>query len=244
MLTGTALIIYLCVIFVSAIILGSIGFAFSVFAMLFLPSLFPTYPQAVAVSSLLSCLSSCIIVLKEYRHIRWKVLLPCVIGYLFTAPAAIHLSTQLEKGLLTKLLGAFLAALGLYFIFLGGKIRIRPTVKNGIFTGALSGVGGGFFAVGGPPLVVYFLSSLEGKEAYVATMQMCMVFTCMYANLLRLINGIFTVELVVPILAGFAVMAVGTLIGHRIMKHLPIERLKFIIYLFMIFSGVKMLLGF
>lgn len=244
MLTGTSLILYLCVICVSAIILGSTGFAFSIFAMMFMPSLFPSYPQAVAVSSLLSCLSAFIIVTKEYRHIKWKNLFPCVFGYLFTAPVAIHLSTQLEKGLLTKLLGAFLALLGLYFIFLGGKIRIRPTVGNGIAAGALSGIGGGFFAVGAPPLVVYFLSSLDSKEAYIATLQMYMVCTCIYANIVRVLNGIFTYELIFPLLAGFVALAVGTVIGHRIMKRLPIDKLKMLIYLIMILSGVKMLLGF
>ena len=80
MLTGTAFILYLCVICVSAIILGSIGFAFTIFAMMFMPSLFPSYPQAVAVCSLLSCFSAFIIVTKEYRHIKWKILFPCVFG--------------------------------------------------------------------------------------------------------------------------------------------------------------------
>ncbi|MBR6735357.1 MAG: sulfite exporter TauE/SafE family protein [Oscillospiraceae bacterium] len=244
MLTGTSLFLFMLVIAASSMIHASLGFAFSIFGMMFLPSLFATYPQAAAISSVLTVTTSIVVATRERRNIRWKIIFPCVIGYFVTSPIAIHISTILEKDILGRMLGAFLILLGLYFIFLGGKIRINPTVKNGIIAGALSGVGGGFFAVGGPPLVVYFLSSLNSKEEYSATIQACYVLTGSYATVVRILSGIFTVGLLMTTAFGVIAMAVGAMIGYKIMKILPIDKFKKIIYLVMIFSGIKLLLGF
>ena len=244
MLTGTSLLLFMLVIAMSSMIHASLGFAFSIFGMMFLPSLFATYPQAAAVSSLLTVTTSIVVVSKEYRNIRGKIIVPCVIGYFITSPIAIHISTILEKDVLTRMLGAFLIVLGLYFIFLGGKVRIRPTVKNGIIAGALSGVGSGFFAVGGPPLVVYILSSLDSKEEYSATIQACYVLTGTYGTIVRVLSGIFTADLFMTTGFGVIAMVIGAMIGYRIMKLLPIDKFKKIIYCVMIFSGTKMLLGF
>jgi hypothetical protein len=108
----------------------------------------------------------------------------------------------------------------------------------------LSGVLGGFFAVSGPPLVIYFLSSLEEKEEYSATIQCCFVLTGVYSAVVRVLNGIFTASVVQNTVVGAVAMAVGALIGYAIMEKLPAELLKKIIYGVMIFSGAKMLLGF
>ena len=242
-LSGSAFWGFLCIVLLASGIQASLGFGFSIFAMMFFPYLFATYPQAAAISSLLSISTSCIVAVRMRKQIRWRALLPCAVGYLFSAPAAIHYSTILEKVLLTRILGGALVALGLYFIFLGGRIRIRPCARNGVITGLLSGVGGGFFAVGGPPLVVYFLSSLQNKEEYSATIQCCMVVTGLYAAAVRAANGIFTIELLKNCAAGAAAMVIGAGIGYAVMEKLPAERLKRLIYCVMIFSGAKMLLG-
>jgi hypothetical protein len=179
-----------------------------------------------------------------HQKIRWRVLLPCCIGYLVTAPAAIHYSTVLDKTVLTKMLGVLLILLGIYFIVLGSRVRIRPNPANGVAIGMLSGVLGGFFAVSGPPLVIYFLSSLEEKEEYSATIQCCFVLTGVYSAVVRVLNGIFTASVVQNTVVGAVAMAVGALIGYAIMEKFPAELLKKIIYGVMIFSGAKMLLGF
>lgn len=243
MLSGLSLLLFSCVIFSAAAIKSSLGFAFSIFAMMFLPSLFETYAQAVAVSSLLSCLTSVIVAVKEFRSIRWKVLLPCIAGCFLTSPIAIALSSGLQKDLLIKLLGAFMVLLGIYFIFSGGKFRVRPCLVNGLLTGSLSGFISGLFAVGGPPLVVYFLSSLDSKEEYSATIQTCMACTGFYSTAVRIMNGVFTRELLFTASVGFIAMACGTAVGFLVMKKLPAKHLKTAIYTVMIFSGLKMLLG-
>lgn len=126
MLSGLSLLLFSCVIFSAAAIKSSLGFAFSIFAMMFLPSLFETYAQAVAVSSLLSCLTSVIVAARGFRSIRWKVLLPCVAGCFLTSPIAIALSSRLQKDLLIKLLGAFMVPSRDIFHFFRRKIQSTP----------------------------------------------------------------------------------------------------------------------
>lgn len=243
-LSGLALWGFLGVVMTAALIHSSIGFGFSIFAMMFFPYLFASYPQATAVSSVLSMLTSAIVAVRLRRRIQWKAMAPCAAGYLIASPIAIHFSTILPKETLTRALGAALVALGMYFIVFGKRVHIRPGKISGALIGLAAGTMGGFFAVGGPPLVVYFLSSLKDKEEYSATVQCLLALTGIYSNLFRVVKGIFTFALLESIAVGAIAMALGSLLGYAIMKKLPAHLLRRLVYCVTIFAGTRMLLGF
>ena len=110
------------------------------------------------------------------------------------------------------LLGVVLVAFSLYFLLFQKKIRLKPTVPNGVLAGTLGGVLNGLFATGGPPVVLYLSSAMQDKTAYFATIQFYFAFTNLYATIMRLANGMITAE----ILLYTAVGAVGCLRGDRV----------------------------
>lgn len=242
-MSDSSLPLFLIVAFISSTVHSSLGFGFSIIAMIFFSDIFALYAQATAVSGLLSILTSFLGAVRMRRHTRWRVLVPCVAGYFLTAPIAIHLSGVWDKSSALRLLGGMLVLLGIYFIFLGGRIRIRPTLLNGLIAGALSGIGGGFFSIGGPPLAIYFLSSLNDKEQYSGTMLSCITLTALYSAAVRIISGVFTRDLLPAIGLGFLAVAAGAFIGGAILKRLPLAGLRIFIYIIMILSGIKMLAG-
>jgi len=235
---------YFALILISTVIQSTLGFGFAIFAMIFLPSLFELYPQAVAVSSLLTLFTTSSMAVRLRAYTKWHILIPCVIGYFISSPIAIRLSVTLEKGLLMRLLGAALILLSFYFIFGGNRIRIRPTKCNGTIAGMISGVTSGLFGIGGPPIVVYLLSSFDDKNEYMATSQMAFAITGLYATIVRTANGIFTAALLGRIAVGGIAVAIGTVLGYRLLERIPIGLMRKLIYALMIFAGLKMLLNF
>lgn len=242
-MSDSSLPLFLAVAFASSTVHSSLGFGFSIIAMIFFTDIFALYPQATAVSGLLSILTSLLGAVRMRRHTRWRVLAPCVLGYFLTAPAAIHLSGVWDKGFALRLLGGMLVLLGLYFIFLGGRIRIRPTFANGLLAGAMSGIGGGFFSIGGPPLAIYFLSSLNDKQQYSGTMLSCITLTALYSATVRILGGVLTADLLPAIALGFLAVGAGAFVGGAVLKRLPLKGLRMCIYIIMMLAGLKMLAG-
>ena len=234
---------YFAVIFTSTIIQSTLGFGFNIFGLIFLTQLFDSYPQAVAMCSTLCLFTTASLAIRLRQYINWRILAPCTVGYFLSLPIAIHLSVTLEKDLLMRLLGGFLILLSIYFITIGNRIRIRPTTRNGLIAGLIGGILSGLFGIGGPPVVIYFLSSLNEKNPYMATLQTSLTITGIYALIVRAMNGLFTAEMVGQFAVGTAAFAVGSVIGYRILKRIPLELMRKLIYALMIVSGVKMVLG-
>ncbi len=97
----------------------------------------------------------------------------------------------------------------------------------------------GLFAMGGPPVVVYFLETSEGrKEEYVGTIQLYFLITNLYAGTVKACAGFLTRDVLTLVLPGIAGMAVGTLIGAALFKKLDAKKLRYVVYGVMAASGV------
>lgn len=218
------------------------GFGLGIFAMIFLPYFMPTSTAAATVSCLFSCGTSSYNSIKYRKNISYKTTLPMLISALITIPIAVFFASKISGEVFTVLLGIILVLLSIFFLFLSNRIKMKANVPNGIISGSTSGVLSGLFSTGGPPAVIYLSSSLDDKLVYFATIQFYFAVTNIYATATRAINGLLTLTLLGYALVGFIGCMLGDLVGRLVFDRLDGEKLKKVIYVGMILSGVVMII--
>ena len=145
--------------------------------------------------------------------------------------------------MLKRLLGVTLILLSVYFWFFGGKIKIRPTKTNALIAGGLAGAMSGLFAMGGPPMVVYYVNSLENKEDYMATIQCFFALSGVISTINRVQSGFITSTALLLFIPAFAITFLATFLGKKIYGKIRPELLKKVVYVFMAISGLVSLIN-
>ena len=226
-----------------AFIQTTTGFGFGILVMIFYPQLLPSVLMSVTVSGMLSLQTNVVTMLRYFRHIAWKKLLWPMLCYAVVSFAAIRFSMGQADALMKRLLGVMLILLSIWFLFFGKRVRIRPTPAAGLAAGALSGLFSGLFSIGGPPIVVYLLSSAESNEEYMATTQTYFTITSIYALTVRALSGLVTLESLKFAALGILGVAAGVFLGRRVFQRLNADRLRMAVYIFMAAAGVSLLAG-
>ena len=167
--------------------------------------------------------------------------IPMLAAALISIPVAVYFAAKVSAKIFEILLGSVLVVLSIYFLFFNKKIKIRPTVPNGIIAGTLGGALNGLFSTGGPPAVLYLTNATPDNVTYFATIQFYFCLTNIYATANRAINGLITVDLLIYAGVGILGCIAGDFLGRKIFDKLDAQKLKYIIYIGMIISGVLML---
>lgn len=234
-----AIFIVILVATVGSTIQRVTGFGFGIFAMLFLTRIITVYGEANALSGLLSFTSTLIVALSHAKKVDWKNLLfPCI-GFAVISVPSILLMKKLDNRVLLIMLGVALILLSGYMFFFSSKIKIKPSPFTGLAAGGFSGILGGIFSMGGPPVVIYFMQS-EGddKDRYLATIQMYFLLSNVYGTAVKAINGFITKDVLILAAFGTVGMIAGIFIGKLIFKKLRVDILRRVVYCFMAVAGV------
>ena len=218
------------------------GFGLGIFAMLFLPYLTGDAASAAAISCLWSLVTSSCNAVKLRKSIQFRLILPLICAAGVTIPLAVRASALVPKDIMTVILGIVLILLSLYFLLLSKKIRIKATLGNGILAGALGGTLNGLFSTGGPPVVLYLANAIGDKTAYFASIQFYFAFTNIYATAMRAASGILTSHILLLAALGLVGCLLGDGLGKLVFQRLHTARVKQIIYIGMIISGILMIL--
>ncbi len=217
------------------------GFGLGIFAMLFLPHFMPSLTSATSISCLFSSGTSTYNAIKYRKNVPYKIVLPMLISAMIFIPIAVYFSANVSNDLFSILLGIILILLSVYFLFFNEKIHFKPTVTKGILAGAIGGTLNGLFSTGGPPIVLYLTHATDNNLKYFAGIQFYFCLTNIYATIVRAINGLITLELLVYWLIGTIGCLLGDFIGKLVFDKLNAKKLKTIIYIAMIISGILML---
>lgn len=214
------------------------GFGFGIFIMTALPYLLPSYGEATTLSGALALVTSVVIVSRMWAYISWRKLLPILFTFLVVSWFAVQFVAHSGDGLLKRILGAVLILASIYFYFLSDKIRIKPTLPMQIGLGTVSGFMGGLFGMQGPPAVLYFLASTEKKDEYMALAQTYFLVGNSVMTIYRAHNGFFSHEVALSWCCGLPMVLLGTWLGAKVFRRIPIRLLRKIIYAYMGMSGL------
>lgn len=216
------------------------GFGLGIFVMMFLPHFLPNHTAAAAVSALFACATASYNAVRYRKNVAVKTALPMMCAALVSIPIAVYFSAKVSGEIFKILLGSVLIVLSVYFLFFNKRIKIKPTIPNGILSGALGGTLGGLFSTGGPPAVLYLTHATKDNLTYFATIQFYFAFTNIYGTVNRAINGIINKEILIFAAVGIVGCMAGDFLGKLIFDKLDAKKLKLIIYLGMIISGIVM----
>ncbi len=219
------------------------GFGLGIFAMLFLPHFMPTHTAAAAVSCLFSSGTSTYNAAKYRKNIPFRTIIPLLIAAFLMIPVAVYFASSVSGRFFKIFFGSVLVILSVYFLFFDSKIKIRPTVRNGIIAGGISGILNGLFSTGGPPVVLYLTHAAKDKESYFAGIQFFFCLTNIYSVIFRLINGNLTSDVLVSAAIGFCGCMAGDFVGRLVFDKLDAKKFKRIIYIGMTVSGILMILN-
>ena len=112
------------------------------------------------------------------------------------------------------------------------------SLSNDVLKQCVSGVMGGMFAMPGPPVVLYCISTLEDKKEYVATLQAFSVVFNSFYTIFRFNAGFYSENTWLWWIMGIGGAVIGSLLGSRCFELISNQTLKRIVYVMMIVSGM------
>ena len=228
------------VVFLAPIAAGFIqavtGFGSGIFMMVFFPALFPIL-GASALSSSISMVATCSQAWRYRKLSDWKlILIPSAI-YILVSSVSILLAPYLPTAVLKRIFGAVMVLLSIYFLTISGKLKVRANLTSVTICAVISGIMGGLFGIGGPPMVIFFLAALDDKEEYLGTIQFHFFVTGVYMLVFRIYKGIFTIDMIPYTILGMVGMMIGKKIGTKIVDRINADTMKKLVYAFLGVSG-------
>lgn len=215
------------------------GFGFGIFVMMFFPFFLSSYGESVMLSGLLAGSTALMIAIKNRKYIRWRLMwLVTFFNVLFSFVATEYMRS-LSNDSLKQCLGVVLILIALYFFVSEGKIAgIFKSKPAQVTIGSISGVMGGMFAMPGPPLVLYCISTLKDKREYVTTLQAFSVVFNLFYTLFRFKAGFYSDNTWIYWLIGLGGAVIGSSLGARCFEIISNRTLRYIVYVMMILSGI------
>ena len=212
------------------------GFGFGIVFMAITP-LFLSYTSCVGISSILSGSVNLVILKRCWRDIDVKQLWLPVLFCLCGSSIGTFLMATAPSPIYKRLLGVFLIILAIWLSFFSDKVRIQRSTRNAGIAGIVSGLCGGLFSVNGPPMVLYFISVIEDKKTYLATLQAYFIINNIYLLIIRSVSGLMPEGIGVSSLFGLGGLLIGSFIGGKIFDKIDGKKLKQLVYIVMVVSG-------
>ena len=225
---------------VAGIIQSVTGFGSVVFLMMVLPFYFDMI-DAPALAIVINQLFCMVLFWKYRRHIQWRVALPPTIAFAVTNLLTMPFVNGLDLQILVLVFAAFLILLALYFLVVAKRVRLAPKPAAGVICGALCGVSAGLFAIGGPPMALYYVAAAEDHVSYLACMQFLFSVTGITGIVGRLYSGLRRPEILPYAAAGTVCILLGAVVGGRIAGKLNANVMRTVVYIFVGISGVILL---
>lgn len=216
------------------------GFGSVVFLMMVLPLYFDMIdaPALAIVTNQLFCMALC---WKYRRHIRWRLALPPTIAFGAANLLTLPFVGGLDLHVLVLVFGVFLILLAVFFLVVARRVQLTPKPAAGVVCGALCGVSAGLFAIGGPPMALYFVAAAEDHREYLACMQLLFAVTGVTGIVGRLQSGLLRAEILPYAAVGSVCILLGAVVGGRLAEKLNADRMRTLVYIFVGVSGVILL---
>ena len=215
------------------------GFGFGIFVMMFFPFFLPSYGESVMLSGLLAGSTALMIAIRNRKYIRWRLMGLVTFSNVLFSFVATEYMRSLSNDVLKQCLGVVLILISLYFLFGEGRMgRIFKSKLAQVTIGSVSGVMGGMFAMPGPPLVLYCISTLEDKREYVTTLQAFSVVFNLFYTAFRFKAGFYSDDTWLWWVIGLVGTMIGSSLGSRCFELISNRTLKLIVYVMMIISGI------
>lgn len=228
---------------IGGLVQGVTGFGGGVVTMLIFPYFFSITLGAGITGSLgIALCSSMAYRYRDELDVKMAVL-PAVL-YTAVCSLTVNYSVMMDQITIKKIFGVFLIVLSIYYLFISKNVQNRKLgIVVSIICIAISGVCDGLFGIGGPLMVLYFMSMTNSTHAYLGTMQLFFFINSTYNTFFRFYKGILLPEHLPVIVIGMIGIVLGGVLGGKVVDRLNVDTMRKLIYVMIGISGVINLIG-
>ena len=203
---------------------------------LFLPLTF-----VVPFISIMDISASIIHVIHTRKHVAWKVIFRAIPFAVFGVIFGLFIIKSLNTLILVKALGVFIILFAIYSL-------ISPTLKKNnspvwpVFAGFFGSLIGTLFGTGGPFYVFYFQLQQLDKTIFRATCAAVFLIDGLIRATGFTISGFYTSTVLLNIAFALPIMFLAMYIGEHLHTNISQRTFQKAIGIFLIFSGIALLL--
>lgn len=240
-MTIGALAAFCGIVFAASVVQGVSGFAFGMVVLMVFPYLFG-YTKSLVLAALMATLVMLYNAFLYRKTIDWTWIPKWLLVYVVADLMGVLVLKRVgDHPIWYPLMGGIFILMALYLLWGQKIIHVQPGLSSLVVLSVLSGLIMGAFGVGGPLMAAFFLEATDSKEYYLGTSQLVLGLTLAIDFLLRVINGMFTVDLVGYTFLGVVSMAAGLYIAKALVSRMDALTMRKIICLVMMADGVFML---
>ena len=173
-----------------------------------------------------------------YRHTRWKVIFILLLSALPSIPLGVWVLNVSEPELMRRLISLFVLAFAILNAT-GWQIRKTPNLVTHLFVGGLSGFLTGVAALGGPPIILFFLSLRYPKEVFRSSTLTFLILSSFFALIFYFGNDLITLRHFYIFLLATPIYLISMWFGTSIFKRVSERKFRHIaVFIIMIIALV------
>jgi uncharacterized membrane protein YfcA len=213
MSAGAAALVF-ATVFLAGFLRGFTGFGFALAAVPVI-TLFVEPAAVVPAIPIVAMAAGAEQLRRAWKSANWHALRRLLIGAILGTPPGVIALAYLPADAMRVMIGLvlFFAVLALWR---GYRFKQRPPTHAQLGIGFASGLLNGATAMGGPPVILFFLASPEGVAIGRASLLVYFFFVSAWSILSQSLAGLIDLKVVVLALLMIPVMAVGNVIGDRL----------------------------
>lgn len=223
----------------AGIVQGITGFGAGIVMMMILPMVLRSIPQSAGVSSAICIILSLQMFLLYRKHVDMKKVAAPAVLYIAMCTLAMYFSTLIDQTAMKRVFGVFLIMLSIYYLFINkNNDRKKLNLPVSVLCIMVSAVCDGLFGVGGPLMVVYFLSTTHNTHQYLGTIQAFFCLNGIYNTCFRIYRGILLPEHMLYIAVGMGCILIGGMLANKMISKLDGLLIRKLTYAVIGISGI------
>ncbi|MEM1396209.1 MAG: sulfite exporter TauE/SafE family protein [Pseudomonadota bacterium] len=240
MLTTDLLFIIPGLVFVAALVQGTVGFGFALAA---LPALtfVMDVKAASAMVALCALLLATVMLVQNRRHIDFNEAAGLIGAAVLGVPFGVLLLARAPEDIVLTLLGVVIASFSVYALVQPKPPQIQDR-RWRYACGFVGGVLGGAYNTSGPPIVLYSAMRSWPPAKFVAITQAFFATTYLMVVVSHGVGGLWTRGVIVGFLISIPSLVAATLIGKRIAQAAPVKFLSKAVYVLLLILGGLLIL--
>ena len=230
------IIVAILIMFIAATVQGIAGFGRALIAAPLI-ALFTPADETVVIMIMLGVVGALIMIIKTYRHLHLRRMLPMVAFGILGIIAGVQILSIIPVKELKIVMGVFIIVSAV-ILATGFRIKIKNEKLAYSVAGFIGGLTNGAISFGGPPTVLFLQNQNEEKNVFRANLSFFFLVIGFVGSLNLFINGMMTENLAIQ--AGILAVPtiLGTFFGNFLSHKFPEEIFKKIILVILFAAGI------
>jgi hypothetical protein len=195
---------------------------------------------AASLVALMALTTQAIMLLRYRRNVQFRSLWRLMLGSALGIPFGIYALATVDERVILIILGLILVSYAIYSLITPHLPQIRDP-RWGFGFGFISGVLGGAYNTGGPPVVIYGTTQRWPPQEYKGNMQVLLMVNSTLVVIAHFTAGHYTPAVWQAYALAIPVIIVAALVGFRLDKVIDPALFRRIVLVVLLLIGIRML---